>query len=416
MKSDQGRPDLQSYAGVVGREKIEELRLLAAPLKGALVQHINSTLMGGGVAEILSRLVPLLGELGLDARWEVLDGTPAFFRVTKAMHNALHGAPEEITRGMVATFREVNRDNFSKLRPEADFVAIHDPQPAGLVEARARAPKSRWVWRCHIDLSESDWGAWAMVRPYVEQFDAAIFHLADYAKELPCPQLVIPPAIDPLSEKNVELAPEEVRQVLAHFHIDPARPLIVQVSRFDWLKDPVGVVQAYRIARRWHDCQLVLAGGGAADDPEGERVLARVREEVGGDPDVFILDLPADSHRVINALQRGATIIVQKSVKEGFGLVVTEAMWKGKPVIGGNVGGIRRQIVHGATGFLVNTPEGAAFRIRQLLANPGLARRIGEGAREYVRENFLLPGYLEKWLLVLHHLRHGTAPVVDLAR
>lgn len=406
---------LDAYRGILGDEEINEVRRLGSFLKGALVQNFNSTAVGGGVAEILARLVPLMQDAGVEARWDVLEGTPEFFKVTKAFHNALHGADEEITPEMLVTFQETQRANFDKVRADADFVAIHDPQPVGLIERRS--PNSKWVWRCHIDLSEADPRVWGFLRPMVDRYDAAVFHLPDYAKDLTIPQNIVAPAIDPLSEKNAELPADEVRATLERLGIDPKRPLMVQISRFDRLKDPIGVVKSYKLVQRWvPECQLCLAGGGAADDPEGALVLAEVREIAGNDPDIHLLDLPPDSHRTINALQRGATVVVQKSIREGFGLVVAEAMWKGKAVIGGNVGGIRRQILDGATGFLVNTPEGCAFRVRQLLTNPGLAQQLGENARQHIRHNFLLPTYVKNWLLMLLSMRYPEGrTLVDLA-
>ncbi len=398
--------DLDAYRTILGDEEIDSVRRLAAPLRGALVQHVNSTAVGGGVAEILGRLVPMMRDVGIDAHWDVMAGDARFFAVTKAIHNALHGVPEEITPSMVRTFEEVGAANLGLVRRDADFAVIHDPQPLALVSARANG-RARWLWRCHIDLSDADPRVWALLRDYVEHFDAALFHLPDYAQALSIPQFIIMPAIDPFSAKNEELPEEEIQRVLEGFGIDPLRPIVLQVSRFDRLTDPLGVVRAYRLVRAWHDCQLVLAGGSASDDPEGERVLAEVREAAGSDPDIHVLALPPDAHRVINALQRGATVIVQKSLREGFGLVVTEAMWKGKPVVGGAVGGIRRQIIQDTTGFLVHSVEGTAFRIRQLLTNPGLAHRLGEQARRYVRGSFLLPSYLKQWILALLAARHG---------
>ncbi len=406
---------LDRYRSVLGDEEIETIRQLARPLAGAVVQHVNSTAKGGGVAEILGGLVPLMRDAGMEVDWDVMEGDARFFAVTKAIHNALHGVPAEVTGEMVQVFEEVTAKNLGLVRRDADFVTIHDPQPVGLVRARDRG-RARWLWRCHIDLSDADPRVWALLRDDVERFDAAVFHLADYAQALSIPQFMIMPAIDAFSEKNVELPPEEVRSVLERFGIDPRRPVVLQVSRFDRLKDPLGVVRAYQLARTWHDCQLVLAGGGASDDPEGERVLQEVVEAVGGDPDIHVLSLPPESHRTINALQRGATVIVQKSLREGFGLVVTEAMWKGKPVVGGAVGGIRRQIIHGTTGFLVHSVEGTAFRIRQILTNPGLAHRLGESAQQYVRGSFLLPAYLKQWILALLAARHGGRGVSYLER
>jgi trehalose synthase len=414
MRVDLKHVSLSDYDRVVGREEIDEIRRLAGFLKGARVQHVNSTAVGGGVAEILARLVPLMCDVGIDARWDVFQGNPEFYKVTKAFHNALHGTEERITPEMFRTFQDATDKNLGLLAKECDYFAIHDPQPIGLVNLR-KDTKGKWVWRCHIDVADADVVVWGFLRPFVDRFDAAIFHLPDYAKELAIPQLLLTPAIDPLHEKNMELPQEEIDKTLERYQVDPRRPVILQVSRFDRLKDPVGVLQAYRIARRMVDCQLVLAGGSASDDPEGMQVLAEVRAAAGDDPDVHILDLPPDAHRTINALQRGATVIVQKSLREGFGLVVTEAMWKGKPMIGGAVGGIRRQIIHGSTGYLVSSVEGCAFRIRQLLGNPALAKRMGENAHEHVRINYLTPTYLKNWMLTLLALKYGDQPVTHLA-
>lgn len=404
---------LDDYAPIVGAGTIREIRSLAAYLKGAVVQHVNSTATGGGVAELLGFLVPLMRDVGLEAHWDILAASPAFFQVTKTIHNNLHGASEELSPEALRIFWETTQRNVSILRRDADFECIHDPQPLGLV--KERGGKGRWLWRCHIDLSDADPATWSLLRRLVESYDAAIFHLPDYARDLSIAQNVAPPAIDPLSEKNRELEPSEIAEVLERHQIDPARPIVLQVSRFDRLKDPVGVIRAFRLAARSHPCQLVLAGGGAADDPEMGKVLAEVREAAGDDPDVHVLELPPTASRDVNALQRAATIVVQKSLAEGFGLVVTEAMWKAKPVVGGAVGGIRRQILQGGTGYLVYSVEGTAYRIRQLLGDPGLARHLGENARRYVIENFLPPSYLKRWLLTLLSLKHGgSGPVVAL--
>ena len=403
---------LDDYAPIVGGDAVREIRSLASYLKGASVQHVNSTAVGGGVAELLGYLVPLMRDVGLDAHWDVITGNPCFFEVTKAIHNNLHGASEELTQEALRTFRDTTQQNVGVLRRDVDFECIHDPQPVGLVTERGG--KTRWLWRCHVDLSDADPPTWSFLRRLVERYDAAVFHLPDYARELSIPQNVSPPAIDPLNEKNCDLEPGEIARVLERHRIDPELPILLQVSRFDRLKDPVGVIRAYRLAARSHPCQLVLAGGGAADDPETGKVLAEVREAAGDDPGVHVVELPPTASRDVNALQRAATIVVQKSLAEGFGLVVTEAMWKSKPVIGGAVGGIRRQILQGSTGFLVYSVEGAAYRIRQLLGHPELARQLGENAKRYVVENFLPPSYLKRWLLMLLSLRYGSGPVVAL--
>ncbi len=406
-------PGLEAYKPIVGPGEIRDVYRLGSYLRGRRIQHINSTAAGGGVAEILSRVVPLMQDAGLNAHWTVLDGTPAFFDITKSFHNALHGQPIEITSEMLDTFREVTRANFTKLDREADISVLHDPQPVGLASSRDGF-RGRLVWRCHIDVSRADPTVWRFLQGYVTRCDAAVYHLVDFSRNLPIDEFVVPPAIDAFSEKNCELPPEEVAGVLERFAIDPERPIVVQVSRFDYLKDPLGVIDGYRMVRRHQDCQLVLAGGGAPDDPEGQKVLQEVLERKGDDPDIFVLDLPADSHRVINALQRAADVVVQKSIREGFGLVVAEAMWKGKPVIGGNVGGIRRQIIHGVSGYRVNTVEGLAWRLRELLADPEKARRMGKVGREQVRQNFLLPQYLKNWMLVFLSLDYPHQSLVEL--
>lgn len=402
------QPRLADYENVVGATEIEQIRQLARGLQGMAIQHLSSTYRGGGVAELLARLVPLMRDVGLDARWDVIRAEPGFFEVTKDFHNALHGAYEEILPEDYSTYLETTRKNLDLVSDAADFIVTHDPQTVGLVEARTGDPDRFWLWRCHIDLVEADPRVWGFLRSYVERHDASIFHLAESGKDLLIPQILLTPAIDPLDEKNRPLPEEEIRSVVEGFGIEVARPILLQVSRFDRLKDPLGVIAAYRMVRKWRDCQLVLAGGSASDDPEGEEVLADVRRAAEGDPDIHVLALPPDSHRIINALQRAATVVVQKSIREGFGLVVTEAMWKGKPVVGTAVGGIRRQIFSGTNGFLAHTAAGVAFRIREILANEGLADRLGRMARAYVRENFLVTRYLKSWLLALHSVRSGA--------
>ena len=407
MQPEQSPRRLSSYESVVGAAEIEQIYQLAKPLRGMSVQHLSSTYRGGGVAELLARLVPLMRDVGLFTSWDVIRAERGFFQVTKDFHNALHGAYEEILPDDYSIYLETTRKNFDLVSQDADFVITHDPQTVGLVEARQQAKKQYWLWRCHIDLAEADHRVWGFLRYYVERHDASIFHLAESGKDLLIPQILLTPAIDPLDEKNRELPEDEIHRVVSGFGIDMSRPVLLQVSRFDRLKDPLGVIAAYRMVRKWHDCQLVLAGGSATDDPEGEEVLAEVRQAAEGDSDIHVLALPPDSHRIINALQRGATVVVQKSIREGFGLVVTEAMWKGKPVVGAAVGGIRRQIYSGSTGYLAHTTAGTAFRIREILANQELAERLGRAAKAYVHENFVITRYLKSWLLALHSVRLG---------
>jgi trehalose synthase len=407
------RRSLREYAPIVGEGILREIRLLAAHVRGARIQHINSTAEGGGVAELLRMLIPLMCDVGLEATWDVMLGSEPFFEVTKVLHNNLHGDHQPLTPEMRKLFWDTTLENVSLVRHDADFVCIHDPQPVGLV--RERRGKVHWVWRCHIDLSDADHASWSFVRQLVERFDGGIFHLPDYAKELSIPQFICPPAIDPLSEKNCELDRVEIEAVLKKYAIDPKLPLVLQVSRYDRLKDPVGVIRGFKLAAHSQPCQLVLVGVAVRDDPEGEEVLAEVRETAHGQPDIHVLVMERDAPREVNALQRAATVVVQKSLKEGFGLTVTEAMWKARPVIGGAVGGIRRQIIQGRTGYLVHSVEGMAYRIRQLLGNPGLARQLGENARRFVIENYMPTVYLRGWLMALLALQSGTdAPVVAL--
>jgi trehalose synthase len=404
---------LADYEAAAGKDAVHEIATIAARLKGLRVVNVNSTAVGGGVAEILMRMVPLLQELGIDARWEVIKGDAAFYETTKAMHNALHGVALPFTDHMREAFLDTTARNAALVNLDADVVVIHDPQPAGLVGGRA-AKGGRWIWRCHIDLSRPAAPFWDFLRPFVERHDAAVFSAPQFTQTLAVPQYMIPPSIDPLSEKNRELPDEEVRATLERFHLDPERPIVTQVSRFDRLKDPLGVIEAFlRVRKRFH-CQLVLAGGSATDDPEGSQVLEEVKARAGTDPDIHVLSLPSDANREINALQRGSTILVQKSLREGFGLTVTEAMWKGKPVVASAVGGIPLQIRHRMTGLLVHSVDGAARALKQLLANPAVGLKMGAQGREHVRNNFLLTRHVKDYLLLFHAVMHGTSGVVQL--
>jgi trehalose synthase len=395
---------LDSYREVTPKGTIDFLRCLADKVRGRRILHVNSTRVGGGVAEILRSLVPLLQDIGVEARWEVITGTEDFFAVTKAFHNALQGEEQDLTPEMLETYREINRQNAQGLALNADYVIIHDPQPAALILQKPEG--GRWIWRCHIDISHPQRKVWNFLRQYVVQYDGAIFSLPRFAQRLPIPQFLIYPSIDPLSDKNRELSPGEQEKILDRLRIPRDKPLLLQVSRFDRFKDPLGVIQAYRLAKKHHDVRLILAGGGATDDPEGEKVLAEVRQAARNDPDILILLLPPDANVEINALQRAATIILQKSLREGFGLTVAEAMWKGKPVIGGFAGGITVQLVYGVTGFTVNSSEGAAFRIHHLLDNPDLMDKMGEDAREYVRRNFLITRHLGDYLALMKYWKN----------
>jgi len=404
---------LKDYEQFVGTEVIEELELSGQRLSGVTVQNINSTAVGGGVAEILMRLVPLLQELGVNALWDVIKGGERFFEVTKKMHNALHGQVVEFSREEIDLFLETNEANGREMNLHGDIIFVHDPQPCALIRKKADIGR-KWIWRCHIDFSRPDPFTWDFLKGYIEQYDTSIFSAPSFARQLSIPQVLISPSIDPLSDKNRELPQETIDSVLQRFKIDPARPIVTQISRFDYLKDPLGVVQVFRKVRKYLDCQLVLAGGGATDDPEGAKVLSEVEEAVNNDPDIFLLLLPPASDIEINALQRASTVVLQKSLREGFGLTVAEALWKGKPVIAGAVGGIPLQIVHKYSGLLTHTIDGTAFALKQLLQNSQYARKLGENGREHVRKNFLITRHLRDYLLLFHSLRHPDKNIVYL--
>jgi trehalose synthase len=415
MLAEALRNFVAEYEAVTGRAIIHHLEQLAAPLRGAKVVHVNSTREGGGVAEILQKLIPFKQALGIEARWEVITGDAPFYQCTKGMHNALQGEHVQLTDELLAGYEATNSENAERLRgllQEADFVFIHDPQPAALLNF-CPDRKGKWIWRCHIDASHPYRPVWKYLKRWLAPYDAAIFSLPEFAQPLPYPQYIIPPSIDPLSEKNIDLPAQEVEAVRSRFALDPQLPVIVQVSRFDRFKDPLGVIEAYRLVRKLTPLQLVLGGGSASDDPEGAAVLDEVRRAAGGDPHIHVLPLPADSHRLVNALQRSADIVVQKSLREGFGLTVAEGLWKGKPVIGGDTGGIRLQVVNHFTGFLVNTPEGAALRIRYLLHRRDLLKEMGERGRRFVRENFLLTRHLREYLTLMVGLQHGRAERIE---
>jgi trehalose synthase len=404
-------PRLDDYASIIGRAEIDELRALAREVKGKTIKMVNSTAVGGGVAEMLHRLVPLLGELEVPTRWDVITGGTDFFEVTKAFHNALQGGRYELTPAAQQIFLAYNEQNRQRLQFTEDLIVIHDPQPAALIGARHLSAKrdspARWVWRCHIDLSNPNPQVWDFLRPFIEQYDAAIFSSQVFTRQLPIPQYLFYPCIDPLSEKNKPLDESFIQTVCDEFGIDRSRPIVTQVSRFDRAKDPVGVVRAFKLARKGADCQLVLAGGGATDDPEAAAVLKEVREAVGNDPDIIILDLPPWCAREINALQRASTVIVQKSLKEGFGLTVTESLWKAKPTIASAVGGIPNQIIHKITGMLVHSVEECAEQVRYLLAHPEFAAQLGQNGREHVKENFLMTSDVRRWQVLLRVLGRG---------
>ena len=402
-----GRIPLDEYAELLGAGEIEELRALAKPLRGRSIEMINSTAVGGGVAEILNRLVPLAEELELNIKWDVMMGGEDFFEVTKSFHNALHGAPYHASPKDFEIFLAYNERNRVTLPLDAEFVVIHDPQPAGLIATR-QSGANHWVWRCHIDLSHPHRAVWEFLEKFVSRYDGAMFSSPEFSRQLPIPQYLFYPAIDPLSEKNCDLEPQFISQVLARYQIDPQRAILTQISRFDRLKDPVGVIRAYRIVKRYFDCQLVLAGGSASDDPEGAVVLKEVLREADSDPDIKVLELPAWAPLEVNALQRASTVVIQKSLREGFGLTVSEALWKKKPVVASAVGGIPVQIIHKHTGLLAHSVEGTAYQIRFLLSHPEIATKLGEHGHQHVKENFLITQKLKRYLTLFLTLARGS--------
>ncbi|MEA3493745.1 MAG: glycosyltransferase [Candidatus Margulisiibacteriota bacterium] len=387
--------------------------MLADKLRGKTIKMVNSTAEGGGVAEMLHRVVPLFNELGLKVKWEIIKGRGEFFNATKAFHNALHGKNSEITQKMFDVYNEINEENIKEMSFDEDIMLIHDPQPAALIKMKNKCD-ARWIWRCHIDTSHPNMQVWNFLKKYISQYDASIFSAPGFAKELPIPQYMIYPAIDPFAEKNRELTHYEINSVMKRFNIPMDKPIITQVSRFDYLKDPIGVFETYKLVKKHVDCRFVYAGGTASDDPEGNEVLNLLREKCSGEKDFHILLLPPFSDFEINALQRASSIVLQKSLREGFGLTVTEAIWKGKPVIASAVGGIPLQIINNFTGILVHSIEGAAYQIRYLLSNPKVMQKLGEYGKEHVREKFLLTRNLRNYLLLFLSLYYPGKSVIEV--
>ncbi|MDD4894137.1 MAG: glycosyltransferase [Candidatus Omnitrophica bacterium] len=387
---------IEEYASIVGQPIIDDLKLLAGRLQGKVIQNINSTSVGGGVAEILSRMVPIMKELGVDTKWDLIKGGEQFFEVTKKFHNALHGKQEVIDQHDFDIFLETSKKNIEEVNIYGDIVFVHDPQPIALIKNKNA---NKWIWRCHIDVSEPDQKVWEFLMGFIINYDSAVFSAPSFSRKMPIRQFLISPSIDPLSDKNKELPQEVIDSVLRKYGILQDKPIITQISRFDRLKDPVGVIEAYQQVKKYNDCQLILAGGTAADDPEGIAVLEEAREKARQDPDIHILLLPQNDIEV-NALQRASTVIMQKSIKEGFGLTVAEALWKAKPVVASGVGGIPLQVKHKYSGLLCHSIEGAAFAIKQLLNSPGYAKKLGENGREHIRNNFLLTRHLRDYMLL----------------
>lgn len=396
---------LEQYEPIVGKGLIDELKLLGEKMGGRSVQHINSTAVGGGVAEILNNMVPLLRELGVNTRWDVIKGGEQFFNVTKKIHNALHGQDELITSEMWDVFWQTNEANSKEIACDSDITFIHDPQPIALINQK-EARHNNWLWRCHVDISHANEAVWEVLKGCIVRYDASVFSAPTFSKPLPVRQFLIAPSIDPLSDKNKELPENVIEEVLTHYGIKTDKPIVTQISRFDYLKDPIGVIDAFKKVKRHVDCQLILAGGTATDDPESAAVLQKVMVHAEKDPDIHILLVPQnDIH--INALQRASTVIVQKSIREGFGLTISEALWKGKPVVASAVGGIPLQIKHGYHGHLCYSVDGAASSIRQFLQNPDYAAQLGKNGHEHVLQNFLLTRHLKEYLLLFLSLNHS---------
>ncbi len=403
-----------NYATIVGDEVIAELEQLARPLRGARVAHISSTAYGGGVAEMLHTLVPLMNSVGLEAQWRVIAGNDDFFAATKAMHNALQGLDLELTPARRAAYLRTNAGLAASFEGEFDYVVVHDPQPAPLRALRGAAGGT-WIWRCHIDLTAANPAYWSFLRPYVQMYDAAIFTMPQYAKkDLRIDKIaIIPPAIDPLSPKNAPMPDEEARRLVARYGVNPNRPVLVQVSRFDPWKDPLGVIDVYRAVKgEFPDVQLVMVGSMAHDDPEGMEYYQRTKDYAGDDPDIKLLsNLDGVGNVEVNAFQRLAAVVLQKSLREGFGLTVAEGLWKAKPVVGGNVGGIPLQIQDGFNGYLVDSIEQCSARVLELLANPKQGRILGERGRKMVSRNFLSTTNLRNYLKLFNDLARHTAPL-----
>jgi trehalose synthase len=395
-------PRLEEYREVAPRGALELLVRLAERLKGRRFVHVNASRFGGGSPEILARLVPMLQDLGIDAAWEVIVGDPEFYAGVRGLDLALGGREETLLEGMLRAYVETAAANAARLPLEADLVMVHDLAPLPLV--RHRPGRGRWAWRCHADLSRAYRRVWHLVRRDLQGYDAAVFSLPKFAQRLRIPMLIVHPSLDPLSDKNRDLTRAEVHRVLDRLQIPRDKPILLQVARYARGKDPLGVIRAYRLAKKYVDCRLVLAGGGAADNPEGSAVLAEVRDAAARDPDIHVLVLPPDAALEINALQRAAAIVVHKPLREDFGLAAAEAMWKGKPVVGSQAGGLPVQVIPEVTGYTVTSVEGAAFRMRQLLQNPDLLARLGGAAREYVRRNFLITRELGDYLAMLASL------------
>lgn len=397
-------PWLSRYEPVVGAGTLRALEALARKLRGHRIVMVNTTKTGGGVAEILHRVVVILNELGVPTTWEVMEGDDRFFGVTKRMHNALHGHVEPLTDEDKEIYHERTRIEAERLALDGDLIFIHDPQPAALIQHR-RKKGQHWVWRCHIDLSRRDQAYWDFLQPFVSEYDAAVFSHIAFVPPLTIPTYLVPPSIDPFANKNRDLSEHEIEGVLERLGLTAAPGWITQISRFDRIKDPVGVIEAFSLVRnRRTQARLLLAGGGASDDPEGAEVLAEVRSRAATVPGVTVLELPPGSDLEINALQRASTVVLQKSLREGFALTVSEALWKRRAVVASAVGGIPLQVIHEQTGLLIHSIEGTALQTIRLLDNPELRRSLGDEGRQHVRDNFLHTREVRDYLAVFASL------------
>lgn len=397
QRSTLGLHTLEQYEPLVGAAAVERIAAKADRVRTMRVAHISSTFYGGGVTELLTPLTLMMNATGIETDWHLIQGTPGFFGCTKKLHNTLQGASLEFSDAEKTIYEQVVFENATRLHlDDCDAIIVHDPQPLPLISHFADR-EMPWLWQCHVDLSSPYAPVWTYLRRFIEQYDAAIFSLPEYGQDLPANQHFVTPAIDPFSAKNRELSDREIREFLGNYKIPTDRPLVTQISRFDHWKDPMGVIEAFRKAREHVECTLVLLGNNASDDPEGGVILEQIKDAA----DEGIIILAADDPTLVNALQRSAAVVLQKSTREGFGLTVTEAMWKGAAVIGGDVGGIRHQIKDEWNGFLVSTPDQAAARIVQLLKDSGLRKQIGSRAKESVRQNFLMSRLLEDWLDLL---------------
>jgi trehalose synthase len=404
-----GHKSLSDYTHLVGRSLVEEIRELAEGLEGLKVLHLSATAFGGGVSELLYSIVPLMRDVGIEAEWQVIIGREEFFNATKLMHNALQGNPLDLSPHEWGVWEEYNKMNAELLSSGWDVIIVHDPQPAAM---RFHFPEKakNWVWRCHIDLSTPHPPTIDRLVPYIVDYDASVFHLQDYvpaALDGAAERVnIVPPAIDPLSPKNMALSQEDAGFVCDQFGIDIDRPLMCQVSRFDPWKDPIGVIDAYRLVHeQMPEVQLALVGSMATDDPEGWQFFNSTMEHAQGDPDIKILNNLNNVGAIeVNAFQSQADVLIQKSTREGFGLTVSEALWKARPFIGGDVGGIPLQIQDGTSGYLVSSPEECAERALQILRDPGLGKWLGRAGKEYVRTHFLTPRLLRDWLGIFRNL------------